>query len=102
MRKAHTIADLVVTPIAVLDPPLLNVVGVHQPYALRAILELHTEAGVVGLSEKYGDTNLLTALALVRPLLAGTSVFDLRSIMRSVRAALIDRPIRQGSNLAPG
>ena len=37
------------------DPPLLNVVGVHQPYALRAIVELHTDAGLLGLGETYAD-----------------------------------------------
>lgn len=96
------ISDLAVTPIAVADPPLRNVVGVHQPYALRAILELRTEAGMVGLSETYGDSNLLSALDLVRPLLAGTSIHDLRSIMRLVRKALAGRPERPGSIVAPG
>ena len=27
-----------ITPVAFVDPPLLNTVGVHQPYALRAIV----------------------------------------------------------------
>ena len=50
-----TVTDITVTPIAVQDPPLLNSVGVHQPYALRAILQVRTNAGLVGLSEAYGD-----------------------------------------------
>jgi len=33
------IAEMNVTPIAVADPPLLNSNGVHQPYALRTIVE---------------------------------------------------------------
>lgn len=102
MDRARTIADLVVTPVAVADPPLRNVVGIHQPFALRAILELRTEAGMVGLSETYGDSNLLSALDLVRPLLAGTSIHDLRSVMRLVRTALAGRPERPGSIVAPG
>ena len=32
------IADVRVTPIAFRDPPLLNVAGVHQPWALRSII----------------------------------------------------------------
>ncbi|HKH50839.1 MAG TPA: glucarate dehydratase, partial [Mycobacterium sp.] len=38
-----------ITPVAFADPPLLNTVGVHQPYALRTIIQLDTDAGVVGL-----------------------------------------------------
>ena len=37
------ISRVVVTPVAFGDPPLLNVVGVHHPYALRANVELHTD-----------------------------------------------------------
>ncbi|HYJ54067.1 MAG TPA: glucarate dehydratase, partial [Mycobacterium sp.] len=33
-----------ITPVAFVDPPLLNTVGVHQPYALRAIIQLDTDA----------------------------------------------------------
>ena len=33
------IVDVRVTPIAFRDPPLLNVGGVHQPWALRSIIE---------------------------------------------------------------
>jgi hypothetical protein len=36
------ITDVRVTPVAVTDPPLLNSVGVHSPFALRAILEVET------------------------------------------------------------
>ena len=43
-----------VTPIAFRDPPLLNASGIHEPYALRSIIEVETENGVVGLGETYG------------------------------------------------
>jgi LDH2 family malate/lactate/ureidoglycolate dehydrogenase len=49
------ITGVTITPVAFKDPPLLNVVGVHEPYALRAIVEVHTDAGVSGLGETYGD-----------------------------------------------
>ena len=49
------ISRVAVTPVAFEDPPLLNVVGVHQPYALRAIVELHTDSGLLGLGETYAD-----------------------------------------------
>ena len=48
------IADIRVTPIAFYDPPLLNNAGCHQPFALRSIIEVETEDGVIGLGEIYG------------------------------------------------
>ena len=48
------IRDLVVTPIAFRDPPLLNADGVHEPLALRTIVELVVDGGVVGLGEGQG------------------------------------------------
>jgi glucarate dehydratase len=38
-----TITGVRVTPIAFRDPPLLNAAGIHEPYALRSIIEV--EAG---------------------------------------------------------
>ena len=34
------ITEVRVTPIAFRDPPLLNVQGVHEPWALRSIIEI--------------------------------------------------------------
>ena len=51
-----------ITPVAFVDPPLLNTVGVHQPYALRAIIQLDTDAGLVGLGETYADQAHLARL----------------------------------------
>ena len=53
-----------ITPIAFVDPPLLNTVGVHQPYALRAIIQLDTDAGLVGLGETYADQTHLARLSV--------------------------------------
>jgi glucarate dehydratase len=41
-----------ITPVTFVDPPLPNTVGVHQPYAVSAIIELDTDAGLVGLGER--------------------------------------------------
>jgi len=41
------------TPVAFADPPLRNVMGVHEPWALRTILRLVCEDGVVGLGESF-------------------------------------------------
>lgn len=50
------------TVVAVPDPPLRNVNGVHEPYALRVILQLRTDAGVIGLGEMPGGTRFKAEL----------------------------------------
>jgi glucarate dehydratase len=77
-----------VTPIAVVDPPLLNSVGVHQPYALRAVVQVHTDAGITGLAEAYGDDPTLDRLRRVIPGLIGLDVFDIHGLTRRVSTAL--------------
>jgi glucarate dehydratase len=65
------------TPVAFADPPLLNVMGVHEPWALRSVLRLTCEDGVVGLGESYGDRAFLDVAGKVAEALAGHDVFDL-------------------------
>ena len=36
------------------DPPLLNASGIHEPYALRSIIEVETDNGLIGLSDRIG------------------------------------------------
>ena len=76
-----------ITPIAFIDPPLLNTVGVHQPYALRAIIQLDTDAGLVGLGETYADETHLARLHAAADAITGLDVFALNAI----RAAIADR-----------
>ena len=52
-----------ITPIAFRDPPLLNAAGIHEPWALRSIIEIETACGRVGINETYGDLPMLDALA---------------------------------------
>jgi glucarate dehydratase len=77
-----------VTPIAILDAPLLNSSGVHQPYQLRAVIEVHTDAGLSGLAEAYGDDPTLANLRAAAPTVVGVGVFDLNELNRRVAAAL--------------
>jgi glucarate dehydratase len=74
------LTEVVITPIAMKDPPLRNIQGVHQPYALRSILQVHTDEGLTGLGETYGDLAILTALRGVGPRLAGLDPFDLNGL----------------------
>lgn len=82
------IADIRVTPIAFRDPPLLNVAGVHEPWALRSIIEAETADGLVGLGESYGDEETLANLEKARPCLIGLDPFDLNGLARVVYAAM--------------
>jgi glucarate dehydratase len=41
--STQRIAAVQITPVAFKDPPLLNAVGVHEPFAIRAIVEIRTD-----------------------------------------------------------
>ena len=92
------ILDVVVTPIAFPDPPLLNSAGVHEPWALRSIVEVRCGDGLVGLGETYGDAPHLDLLNRAAAVLDGLEVFDLAGLERRVAGAigLVDAPDRHG------
>jgi glucarate dehydratase len=83
-----SIVEVRVTPIAFRDPPLLNVAGVHEPWALRSIIEVHTSDGKVGLGESYGDLRTLADLDRIAPQLHGLDPFDINGLTRIVYAAM--------------
>ena len=89
MSRIHSVR---VTPIAFRDPPLLNVGGVHQPYALRSIIEVETKDSRVGLGESYGDLSTLADLELVRAGLPGLDIHDLNGLQRVSYAKLGGHP----------
>jgi glucarate dehydratase len=86
--KRSQVSRVEVTPVAFRDPPLLNVVGVHQPWALRAVVRLHTDDGLVGLGETYADQTHLGRLGAVAEALPGLDVFDLHALRRTVTRVL--------------
>jgi glucarate dehydratase len=73
--------------VAFVDPPLLNTVGMHQPYALRAVIQLDTDSGLVGLGETYADTAHLERLEAAARAIVGQDVFALNVI----RGLIADR-----------
>jgi glucarate dehydratase len=79
------------TPVAFADPPLLNVMGVHEPFALRSVLRLVCDDGVVGLGESYGDTAFLDVARSVAERLPGHDVFDLPGLRRVVAESVGNR-----------
>ncbi len=84
-RSAPRITGLKVTPIALPDPPLLNAGGCHGPYFLRNVVEVETDAGIVGVGETVGGQGMTTALEKARSLILGKSVFAYRGFAREVR-----------------
>jgi glucarate dehydratase len=78
------ITAVTITPVAFADPPLLNAVGVHEPFALRAVVEISTDAGLTGLGETYADEHHLGALRAVAPALAGVDVYHTEEIYHRV------------------
>jgi len=98
------ITRVTVTPIAFKDAPLLNASGIHEPYALRSIIEVETDNGYLGLGESYGDAAALTMLDRVKTELVGLDPFNLnglRNIVQTVVAGTVLMP-NTGAELAPG
>ncbi len=82
------IRSVVVTPLALKDPPLLNSVGVHEPYALRSVVEVDFGDGLVGIAEAYGDDPTLARLARAGAALPGLDLWDVNGLTRRVAVAL--------------
>ncbi|MEV7423544.1 MULTISPECIES: enolase C-terminal domain-like protein [unclassified Streptomyces] len=80
MSDSPRITDVRLTPILMADAPLLNIAGVHQPYAPRLIVEIETESGTVGLGETYGDGAYLDLAARLAPKLKGLPVGGINAI----------------------
>jgi len=93
-----------VTPIAFRDPPLLNASGIHEPWALRSIIEVEGSNGLVGLGESYGDAPVLRVLEAVSDSLAGLDAFDLNGLRSRVAAMVgaLKPSAGGGADLAPG
>ncbi len=102
MRRDIQITHVRVTPIAFRDGPLLNAAGIHEPWALRAIVELETNDGRVGISETYGDEPMLKVLEQSKPLVIGLSPFDLNRMEERVRATVRPAAGAVEFELAPG
>ena len=82
------IAEIRLTPVAIPDKPLLNCKGVHQPYALRTVIEVICDDGTVGLGESYGSIKALEGLRRAAPALIGLDPFHLHALKSRVAAAL--------------
>ncbi|MCX5314832.1 glucarate dehydratase family protein [Streptomyces sp. NBC_00154] len=88
-----------ITPVAFRDPALLNAVGVHEPYALRAIVEVDTGEGLVGLGETYADEGHLRRLRAAADAVVGLDVYALGAMHRKVAEVLSGDSGAGGSGL---
>ena len=76
-QSSLRIVEMRVTPIALTDPPLRSAFGLHAPYALRTIIELVADNGLIGLSETHGGDAVLRDLEAARPLVLGMDPYAL-------------------------
>jgi len=84
------IKDLRIHSIAMADPPLLSSYGLHAPYALRTIIELESEDGIIGINETYGGELPARSLQEIKPRIIGMDAFKVTGILNP------DRNDRQG------
>ncbi|HKZ37465.1 MAG TPA: hypothetical protein VJ184_07445, partial [Chryseolinea sp.] len=87
IMKMPRIKEVIITPIATVDPPLLNAAGLHAPYALRIVVEIITEDNISGVSEIPGNASTNDALNGAVQLLTGMDPFQLNSIRQKLIAA---------------
>jgi glucarate dehydratase len=93
---AVKIVDLTIHSIAIADPPLRSSYGRHSPYALRTILELKSDDGVIGLSETHGGDAIAQAFRALAPQLRGADPYRLSGALLPMveadpRGAHVDR-----------
>jgi len=92
------ITGLTVTPVALPDPPLLAASGCHGPYFLRNVVELATDAGIVGIGETHGGEGVTQALEKAREVVVGKNAFAYRAFAREL--ATMDDACYAGIELA--
>lgn len=73
IRIAHVRAH----SIAIADPPLRSSYGLHAPYALRTVLELESDDGIVGLAETHGGEAMAADVARVTSEVVGRDAWTL-------------------------
>lgn len=102
MNRDVRITHIRITPIAFRDGPLLNAAGIHEPWALRAIVELETSDGRIGIAETYGDAPMLAVLEQARAHVLGLSPFALNAMEERLQGAIRPQPGAVEFTLAPG
>lgn len=87
------IASMTVTPVAMADPPLRNSTGRHQPVALRIVVQLRSDEGLIGLGESTGGSARLQALEAAVPRIVGQDPRHLTAIREILPRADVFSPV---------
>ncbi len=98
------IVHVTVTPIAFRDPPLLNASGIHEPFALRSIIEIESDTGYIGLRQSYGDARRWRSSSRYSHSSSRLDPFNLNQLRAIVQATVAaHKPASlAGAELAPG
>src|SRR5215470_6805330 len=89
-------------PIAIADPPLRSSYGLHARYALRTIIELESEEGVVGISETYGGDAQVAQLEALRQQIIGANPYRLTGFLSPMIEGRGRGDARSQTYLVPG
>ncbi|TVR71833.1 MAG: glucarate dehydratase [Sphaerobacteraceae bacterium] len=79
-RQDLRISEMIVTPVACPDPPLLNHHGVHESTFLRAVVRIRTEDGLEGLGEGPGGGLYVQELRAAAKHVVGADPYHLEAL----------------------
>src|SRR2546426_1559760 len=96
------LTDFRIHSIAIADPPLRSSYGLHAPYALRTIIELESEEGVIGISETYGGEAQVQELEVLRSQLIGANPYRLTGFLSPMVEGQGRGDARSQTSLVPG
>jgi glucarate dehydratase len=96
------IADFRIHPIAIADPPLRSSYGLHAPYALRTIIELVSDDGIIGINETYGGDAQVQQLEALRPQIIGANPYRLTGFLSALVEGQGAGDARSQTYLVPG
>ena len=96
------IKDLRVHSIAIADPPLRSSYGLHAPYALRTIIELESEDGIIGINETYGGEAPAAALHAIKEKVIGANAFRITGLLNPEMKYKSSNNDRSQTFLVPG
>ena len=96
------ISEINVHKIAIADPPIRSSYGLHQPYALRTVLELRSDSGFTGVAETYGGEAPAAALEELRAQLVGADPFKITGLLVGMVEGRGSGDERSQTMLVPG
>lgn len=96
------IADFRIHPIAIADPPLRSSYGLHGRYALRTVIELKSDDGVIGISETYGGDAQIKQLEALRSQIIGADPYRLTGFFSPMVEGQGKGDARSQTYLVPG